>query len=275
MNAISTRFESLRQRGEAALIAYVVAGFPTIEQSMESIATVAEAGADIIEVGVPFSDPVADGPTIQRASHAALQAGATLDGILDALARSRPAVPLSLMSYLNPLMAIGRERLLDRLGEIGVAGLIVPDLPLEESAGWSASARERGIALTLLAAPTSDLERTRAIARSTEGFLYYVSLTGITGARRELPADLVRSLGRVRSQTPRPVAVGFGISRPSQIRNLRGHCDGVVVGSRLVQAIEDGEDLAALVRTLKAATRPDGPAPEGTAVEGDPQCSSS
>jgi len=252
---IGATFERLAERGETGLIAYLPAGYPTLDSSMELVETVAASGADLIELGVPFCDPVADGPTIQAATQAALDGGTTFGGILERLNGRSCAAPLSLMSYLNPLLAYGREPLLDRLRELSVAGLIVPDLPLEESGEWSDAATERGIDLSLLVAPTSSPERAAEIARASRGFVYYVSVTGITGTRDTLPEDLFRSLDELKRVAERPVAVGFGISTPEQVRQLRGRADAVVVGSRIVRAIRDGENVGALVQSLKAATR--------------------
>ena len=256
---IERMFERLAARGETALIAYLPAGFPTLPESMELLKTVAASGADLIELGVPYCDPVADGPTIQQATQRALDGGTTLRGILDALddraAGGTSAVPISLMSYLNPLLAFGREALLVRMATAGCCGLIVPDLPLEEAGVWIDQTTAHGIALSLLVAPTSSPERSREIAHRSRGFVYYVSVTGITGAREALPDDLFSSLARIKEITTLPVAVGFGISTPAQVRLLRGRADAVVVGSRIVRAIQDGEDVAKLIRALKAATR--------------------
>jgi len=252
---ISTTFEQLRTRREMALLCYLTAGFPTLADSMRHVATAAESGADLIEIGIPFSDPIADGPTIQHASHAALQAGVTLRRTITALGALRVRTPLVVMSYLNPLMAHGRDKLLSDLRQVHVVGLIIPDLPAEESDGWLGAARQFEISLVQLAAPTSTDDRLREIGRRSDGFVYAVSLTGTTGARRALPDGLGEFLGRVRSITGKSVAVGFGISTPEHIRALRGQADGVIVGSRLIEAIQNNEDLAAVVKSLKAATR--------------------
>ena len=208
-----------------------------------------------MELGVPFCDPIADGPTIQAASQAALESGARLPDILDAVRPLELPVPVSLMSYLNPLLAFGRERLLDSMAECGIAGLIVPDLPVEEAETWVAATARRGVDLTLLVAPTSTPDRIRRIAELSQGFLYYVSVTGVTGAREALPHDLFDSLRTLRELTDKPVAVGFGLSSAAQIASLRGRADGAVVGSRIVEAIRRGEDLPTLIRELKQATR--------------------
>lgn len=251
---IGAVFAALRERRELALIPYLTAGFPTLERWTEDLGRVADAGADLVEVGIPFSDPIADGPTIQHASHAALQAGATLRGILAVLERTAARVPRIVMSYLNPLLALG-DGLFAALRASRVAGLIVPDLPADESDAWCEAGARQGVCLIQLAAPTSTQARLRLIAQRSRGFLYAVSLTGTTGARSELPPELPDFLARIRAVTDTPVAVGFGISRPEQVRALRGRADGVVVGSRLVDAIRAGEDLGELVRNLKEATR--------------------
>lgn len=252
---INEVFEKLHRRREAGLICYLMGGYPTVTASMNHIAAAVEGGADLIEVGVPFSDPIADGPTIQRASHEALLAGASLRRILTGLAERRFDAPIIIMSYLNPLMALGREELLRELKRARVAGVIVPDLSAEESDEWVALLREAGASLIQLAAPTSTDARLREIGRRSDSFVYAVSLTGTTGARSQLSSDLPVFLKRAKDQAQRPIAVGFGISTPEQIRTLRDHADAVVVGSRLVNAIEKNEDVRGLVASLKAATR--------------------
>lgn len=254
MGTIAAVFTKLRERGELALIPYLTAGYPTMERWARDTQRVVEAGADLLEVGIPFSDPIADGPTIQHASHEALLAGATLRRVLGMLERTDTGVPRVVMSYLNPLLALGDE-LFPALRAAGVAGLIVPDLPVDESAAWGEAADRHEVCLIHLAAPTSTRERLRRIALWSRGFIYAVSLTGTTGARSELPAELPGFLARIREWTRTPVVVGFGISQPAQVRALRGQAEGVVVGSRLVEAIRAGEDLGGLVRSLKEATR--------------------
>lgn len=252
---IAALFSELRRREELALMPYLLAGYPNLERSMEHLQTMDAAGADIIELGVPYSDPVADGPVIQDAAHAALQSGVTLRAILDAVERRPPNAPLILMSYLGPLLAFGQARLLDRLRGIGFAGLIIPDLPLEESDSWRKEADNAGLALVPMVAPTSAGSRLQRIVDGARGFIYYVSVTGTTGTRQTLGPHLIPGLRQLREQTDLPLTVGFGISQPEQIRELAGHTDGVVVGSRLVQAIRDGEELQTVVEALKQATR--------------------
>lgn len=252
---IRARIEALRARGETALIVYLMAGFPSPLAWRDALRVAAAAGADVIEVGIPFSDPIADGPAIQRASQAALAAGTTLASVLDSLADARPpGVGLCLMSYLNPLVAFG-ARLVPRAREVGVHGLVVPDLPLEEAGPWLAATSAAGLELSLFVAPTTGAERARAIGARSTGFVYYVAVTGTTGARKRLGPDLPAALGRLRALTDKPIAVGFGISRPEHVAALRGRADAVVVGSRLVEALERGEDLEALIRSFKRATK--------------------
>ncbi len=263
-NMITDVFERLRERRELALIPYVTAGFPTLDASMEAVALIANRGADIIEIGIPFSDPVADGPTIQHASHVALQQGVRLAGVLDRLRGLRVRQPLVLMSYLNPLLAYSPacacshadrpRRLFADMQEAGARGLIIPDLPPEEADPWLEAARAEGVSLIFLVAPTSSTDRIRRIAEISDAFLYYVSVTGTTGARPNLPPDLKDALKRVRSITDQPLVVGFGISQPEHIRSLREDADGVVVGSRIVDALRTGGDLAELITGLKEAT---------------------
>lgn len=253
--SLSDAFRRAAARGEAALIPYVTGGFPSVAASMERLVEADAAGADVLEIGIPFSDPVADGPTIQAASHRALAAGATPSAILDALAATPTRAPRVAMSYLNPLEAGGRERRIAALRRARVDGLIVPDLPLEEAAGWSAALAEAGIDLVLLVAPTSGAGRAARIAAASRGFVYSVNLAGTTGARAALPAGLRDALAALREASPHPVAAGFGVSTPEQVAALSEVADGVVVGSRLVDAIAHGEALTPLIRSLKDATR--------------------
>lgn len=255
-SALRMAFAAARARGELALLPYLTAGYPSLDAFVEHLGTVAAAGADVIEIGVPFSDPIADGPTIQHSSQVALRAGATLTRILDALATAPAGCPRVAMSYLNPLLALGGQRLLPALRRAGVVGLLIPDLPVEEADAWSAAAAGEGIDVILLAAPTSSPDRLARIGAASRGFVYAVSLAGTTGARAELAPGLSGFLARVRAASAGlPVAVGFGIARPEQVRALRGQVDGVVVGSRLVDALRHGEDLGSLVAGLKSATR--------------------
>lgn len=252
---IEQAFGRLRARREMALMPYLTAGYPTRPAFLEHLRTVIDGGADLLEIGIPFCDPIADGPTIQHSSQVALESGARLTDILDDLSKIAPRVPLIAMSYLNPLLAMPRERLFERLKVAHIRGLIIPDLPADEAGDWSAATREAGLDLVLLAAPTSPDERLRLIGKQARGFVYAVSLAGTTGARRDLPPELPAFLQRLRQATALPIAVGFGISRPEQIQSLHGLADGVVVGSRVVDAIRREEDLSTLIRSLKESTR--------------------
>jgi tryptophan synthase alpha chain len=252
---IAAMFARLRQRKELALMPYVMAGYPTLPRSLEIMRLVAENGADLIEIGVPFSDPVADGVTIQAASQVALDCGFRLHDLLSALSKQLLVCPAVLMSYLNPLLAYGRESLMNELRRAGITGLIIPDLPIEESGDWLAAARISGLSIIFLVAPTSCDERIRRIAAQSDGFIYAVSVSGTTGVRDQANSQLPEYLGRIRRSTDKPVAVGFGISKPDHMGTLRGAADGAIIGSRLVQAIDRNEDLAALMRLFKEATR--------------------
>ncbi len=248
-------FEPLRSRDELAFVPYQTAGFPTLADSLANLRTLADCGADMLEVGVPFSDPMADGPTIQASSQVALEQGVRLADVLAGMRGLDVRCPRVMMSYLNPLMRYGREKLLADMQAAGVCGLIVPDLPLEEADAWLVAARARGISLVFLVAPTSTDERIARVAELTDGFIYAVSLTGTTGARRHLPPGLPAFLERIRAITDQPVVVGFGIGAPEHVRALRGKADGVVVASRIIDAIRGGEDWVELAKDLKAATR--------------------
>jgi len=248
-------FDASAVRQEPALMPYLMAGYPTLDRSIELLHLAFDSGADVVELGIPFSDPVADGPAIQLAAQRAIEGGTRLRHVLDALESGAPDAPVVLMSYLNPLLAVGRDAVTARMARAGVTGLIVPDLPAEEARPWLAATRRSGIRLIPLMAPTSNRRRVARILERSDGLIYYVSLTGTTGVRQELQHELPETLDRVRAATGRPVAVGFGISSPQHVRRLRGHCDGVVIGSRVIQAIHDGEDVAELLGQFKAATR--------------------
>ncbi|MDM7924424.1 MAG: tryptophan synthase subunit alpha [bacterium] len=254
---LSEKWEELRSRNEAGLVAYLMAGHPTLDKSFEAIRTLAENGADFIEIGLPFSDPIADGPVIQEASNIGLANGADLDTVLGAARSMDGRVPLILMSYLNPLHRRGVNRSVRGLKAAGFAGLIIPDLPADEAGDWMAASRKAGLDLIFLAAPTSPPERLAKIAAASSGFVYCVSLTGTTGSRTAVAAGAEAFLRRMRGRTKKPLAVGFGVSTPEHVKRLSRVADGVIVGSRIVRAAAQGEDLAALVRSLKDATRRD------------------
>ncbi len=252
---IARSLEHARARGELALVAYVTAGFPSSTEWVAAAQEIVGAGADVLEVGIPFSDPIADGPTIQRASSRALACGTSLASVLDTLARTPLGIPVCVMSYLNPLLALGDERtIVGRLGAACVSGLVVPDLPAEEAGPWRRATAERGVDLVGFVAPTSTDARVRRTVETAD-VLYYVAVTGTTGVRSALAPDVRPALERLRRLTELPIVVGFGIGRPDHVRGLRGLCDGVVVGSRIVEALERGEPVAPLVRDLARAAK--------------------
>jgi tryptophan synthase alpha chain len=243
--------------GRAALMPYLMGGFPDVEASVRIGHACADAGADVVELGVPFSDPLADGPVIHAAATRALAAGATPAAIVDAGARIAERVPVVLMCYANPILARGLERFTRELAARGIAGLIVPDLPLEESAAMLEACDAAGLALVPLAAPTSTDERLAAIGARARGFVYTVSVTGITGERAGLADELPGILARVRAHVAVPIAVGFGIATPEHAAAAAAAgADGVIVGSRLVRAAAEaadaGDDPAVAVGRLVA-----------------------
>jgi tryptophan synthase alpha chain len=244
--------------GRAALMPYLMGGFPDVDTSVAIGEACADAGADLVELGVPFSDPLADGPVIQAAGARALAAGATVPAVLDAGARIAERLPVVVMCYANPIFARGTERFVRELAERGISGLIVPDMPLEEAADVRALCDGAGIALVPLVAPTTTEQRFAAIGAQARGFVYTVAVLGITGERTGVAAGLSDVLARVRAHTDVPVAAGFGISTPDDAAGAAAAgADGVIVGSRLVraalEAVDAGRDPAAAVGELVAS----------------------
>lgn len=261
---IAKRFAALREAGELGIVAYVTAGDPSLEATREFVLALADAGTDVIELGVPFSDPLADGPTIQRASERALKAGATLAGILELVRRIREKsqIPLVLFSYYNPILQMGLEKFATAAADAGVDGVLATDLSPEESGEYRRILAAQALDTIFLGAPTSTDERLASIAECSSGFLYLVSRTGVTGAKDTLPDDLPALLRRVRRFTKLPVAVGFGISLPGHISLLGGLADAAVVGSTLVAEIERAasveeaaEALREKIKVLREAAR--------------------
>jgi tryptophan synthase alpha chain len=261
---ISRRFAELRANGELGIVAYITAGDPSLDATLQFVLAMAEAGADVIELGVPFSDPLADGPTIQRASERALHAGTTLRGVIDLVARIRKSsqVPLVLFSYYNPVLQMGLEKFAAAATAAGADGVLITDLTPEESADYREILGRYYLDTIFLAAPTSDAERLVKIAAVSSGFLYIISRTGVTGAKDAMPDDLPALLRRVRSASTLPLAVGFGISLPGHVSMLGGLADAAVVGSALVSEIENAKSvdaaaaaLSVRIRALKEAAR--------------------
>jgi tryptophan synthase alpha chain len=255
---IEAAFAAARAEGRTALVPYVVAGYPDADASYEAAVACIDEGADVLEVGLPYSDPLADGATLQRASAAALKAGTTFDGSIDLvrrIAESRPRVPLVPMCYANQVIGGGDgAAAARRLADAGAAGIIVADLTPDEGAPFEAVAAAAGLAVVYLVAPTTAPARRKMIAERSGGFLYCVSLVGVTGARSSLPSDVARLIREVRAVSPVPVGVGFGVSKPKHVRALaRAGADGVIVASALVDALgDDGRDVPALAKLVRA-----------------------
>src|ERR1700756_4364467 len=254
---IKRRFEELGRRGEMGLVAFITAGDPSLEATESFVLALDEAGADVVELGVPFSDPVADGPAIQRSSERALRAGASLSGVLDLVAsiRRKSDVALVLFSYYNPVLQMGIERFAGRAAEAGADGVLITDLTPEEAGEYRSIVQAHGLDTVFLAAPTSSDERLARIAEVSPGFLSVISRTGVTGARKSLPEDLPALIRRVRLVSRLPIAVGFGISLPGQVSILGGLADAAVVGSALVQEIEQSSSMEAARGVLSARVR--------------------
>lgn len=264
MSPIRATFDRLRRNGRAALIPFIMGGDPSLSMTGPLLLALEDAGADLLEIGIPFSDPLADGPVIQAASARALSRGATPARVFGAVAsvRARLHVPIVCLSYWNPLVQFGGNGTRGSLRafvraacESGISGVIVPDLPVEEHAPLREAVGQAGFSTVLLAAPTSPPERLRAIARASQGFIYYVSVTGTTGARRALPPGLTHGLRQLRLLTTKPICVGFGISTPSQAAAVARIADGVIVGSALVHTMAQARGRAAILRRAAAFVR--------------------
>lgn len=255
--SIRHRFAERQAEGRATLIPYLTAGFPSPSLTLPLMEALHEAGADILELGIPFSDPVADGPTIQRTSFEALKGGMTVAGVLSILRafRARHGTPVVLFTYLNPVLHYGFERFLADAREAGADGLLLTDLPAGADPGLEGAVVRSGLDLIRLLAPTTAADRISRVADGGSGFLYYISRSGVTGARSSLRSELAGEVGRLRSGTGLPIAVGFGISSPDQAAEVAGVADGVVVGSALMQALEQGgvEGAAAFLGSLREA----------------------
>jgi tryptophan synthase alpha chain len=240
MSKIDQTFQRLKNKGRAALIPFIVAGDPDLETTEAIVLKMAESGADIIELGIPFSDPIADGPTIQAAYKRALEKGVNLRDIFRLTERLKgTTTPLVLMTYFNPVLRYGLKAFAVGCEEYGIDGVIIPDLPPEEANAWIQEARAFELDTIFLAAPTSPPERIRLVSRCSRGFIYYVSVTGVTGAREKLPQDMELAVKRIKEEGKKPVVVGFGISTPRQAKEVRRFADGIIVGSAIVKTIEE------------------------------------
>jgi tryptophan synthase alpha chain len=254
---IAETFARCRAEGRGALVTYVMGGDPDLATARDMALACVRGGADLLEIGVPFSDPIADGPTIQRAAERALAAGTSpADCIaLAAAVRAVSEVPIALMGYVNPILAMGEARFLDRCRKAGVDALILPDLPPEEAREFAALAAARGIALIFLLAPTSTPARRAAACAAASGFLYFVSVTGVTGARKALSSAIGPLVAALRAESPVPVVIGFGVSTPAQARALGALADGVVVGSAIVERIAEKGSRKARAARVEAFVR--------------------
>lgn len=254
MNRIDKKFRELKREGRVALIPYVMAGYPTLRASERMVKTLARAGADLIEIGIPYSDPLADGVTIQKASEVALSRGVTTDDVFELAGRIRrySGIPLILMTYYNIIFRFGLESFARKAAASGVDGVISPDLPPEEGVIWQEIGQEYGLNTIFLLAPTSTDERIDRVVSQSQGFIYCVSLTGVTGARQKLPINLAQFLAKVRSKTNKPLVVGFGISTAKQAREVAKLSDGVIIGSALLNQLEIEKNEADKIKSVAA-----------------------
>jgi len=228
-----------------ALIPYITVGYPAVETTLKVVPLLASSGCDIIELGIPFSDPLADGATIQRASYEALRQGVTSEVCFEVAQelRRQVEIPLVFMTYYNPVLKFGLEQFCSKCAGVGIDGLIIPDLPPEEGEELEQSTRRHGVDLIYLLSPASTEERIQLVASRSSGFIYLVSLTGVTGARNELPEELESFVARVRERTEKPLCIGFGVSTPEQARRIAKIADGVIVGSRIIQLLDEDKSL--------------------------------
>ncbi len=253
---IDSTFHRLKEEGQKAFIPYIMAGDPSLAKTEEAVCLLEECGADIVELGVPFSDPLADGPVIQRAAERALRRKVTLTKVLKTVAslRKKTGMPLVLMTYFNPLFKYGINRFITDARSAGVDGVIIPDLPPDEEVGFRQSAHAHGLDTIYLLAPTSTEERIRLVTRASTGFVYYVSLTGITGSQIQINRRMKEMIELIRSVSNKPVAVGFGVKTPDDARNITQMADGVIVGSSIVKMIEeDSRKLKKYLLSLRKA----------------------
>jgi tryptophan synthase alpha chain len=252
MNRIESKFRELKKNNKKAFIAFITAGFPNLKVTEELIKGFDRIGVDIVEIGVPFTDPMADGPVIQEASKFALSRGLHLSDILDMTRRVRPKVkiPICLMTYSNPVFSFPEDKFIVRAKDSGVDGLIIPDLPVDEASVFERKMRKAKLDLISFIAPTTSRERAEKISSRARGFIYYVSLTGVTGARAKLPGDLKKQLKALKKITAKPVCVGFGVSPADQVKEIYAVADGVIVGSAIVRKIKENISSPSLIRRV-------------------------
>jgi tryptophan synthase alpha chain len=254
MNRIDKKFQELRKKNKKAFIAFITAGYPNLGVTEKLVLELSRIGVDIVELGVPFSDPMADGPIIQESSRLALKNKVNLSSILSLVekVRAKTGIPICLMTYYNPIFCFGDERFIRRAKACGVDGVIVPDLPPEEASAFIRGASRNQIAMVCFIAPTTAPGRIKYISKIARGFIYYVSLTGVTGTRKKLPADLLAQIRRIKSSSDKPVCVGFGVSNPGQVRQVCKIADGVIVGSAIVKRISQNIGRPDLVKKVSS-----------------------
>lgn len=254
MNRIDQKFKELRQADKKAFIAFITAGDPDLRTTEELVPALEKAGADIIELGVPFSDPLADGPTIQNASYRSLLKGTTLKKILAAVKRIRrhSSVPIALMTYYNPVFHFGEKAFVEQAKAAGVDGVIIPDLPLEEAGVLRKFAMKADLSTIFFVAPTTTTDRLKPVVKAATGFIYYVSVAGVTGARKAVASEIALKIKRVKALTDKPVCVGFGVSTPQEARAVARVADGVIVGSAIVKEIHKNAASANLASRVEA-----------------------
>jgi tryptophan synthase alpha chain len=256
MNRIEKTFRRLKNQNRKGFIPYIMAGDPSLEKTEETVLVLERCGADIVELGVPFSDPLADGPTIQAAAQRALEQGVALKDVIGLVRelRKKSAIPIVLMTYYNPVFRYGDERFVKDACDAGVDGVIIPDLPPDEAGGLIGIAKGAGLATIFLLAPTSTPDRIRKVAKASQGFVYYVSMTGITGSKLSVDGMLPDSIGNIRAVSGKPVAVGFGVSNAEEAKAVAHHADGVIIGSAIVKKLhESPEGFEAFIRDLRSA----------------------
>jgi tryptophan synthase alpha chain len=261
MNRIEAKFKELRKQNKKAFVAFITAGYPNLKVTEKLILEFDKIGVDILELGVPFTDPLADGPIIQEASEVALRNNVHLIDILNLVRRARRVVniPISLMTYYNPIFCFGEARFVKEALKCGVDGVIIPDLPPDEGRSFIKCANKRGLDTICFLSPTSTQERIKFISQVSKGFIYYVSLTGVTGPRQDLSVDLIDNLRKIKKYTHKPICVGFGVSTRCQVKQIGRIADGVIVGSAIVKKIKENigkpdliKKVSSFVRSLKA-----------------------
>ncbi len=252
MNRIDSKFRKLRKTGKRAFIAFITAGYPDLNKTVQLVRELDRRGVDIVELGVPFSDPLADGPIIQEASGYALKRNASLEAILRAVKeiRKHSDVAICLMSYYNPIFSYGDEKFVKAAVSAGVDGVIIPDLPPEEAKSFRKFSSLSGLLNIFFLSPTSSISRIKMVSQASKGFIYYVSLTGVTGLRKSLAGDLSDNIKKIKRYCRKPVCVGFGVSCASQVKEVAGIADGVIVGSAIVKVIRDNINKPGLVKTV-------------------------